>query len=352
MHDRITIAEVGSMVKVSGSRIATPFGPPSPGSTPTKMPSTSPTIIRTSVFHVSRTAKPCINRPKASIEDLSWFARALVAEGRLKRSLRHDDVKRDIEGHEHDRREEKGGKQRFPQRDPADHSHEGGDQEKARDIKPEKLRSQTEQQRRNEHRHDAPELRTCDEGFGSLLARQEGGDEAIEAGAGKDHRQIKREIAGLRAGRIPCNAGAPVVKPERQRQHQQQQRNRDVDDTGIGYCRRVGLRRGRIVDNNFNFGFGHDHLCCLGSTIISLNGVKNTRNHPRKRMIQYSVSPAVIAKTRSTGCPAFARHDSIIYFATNPASVISDLLSASSSSRNFSMSLPVRKIGFSACFSM
>ncbi len=40
------------------------------------------------------------------------------------------------------------------------------------------------------------------------------------------------------------------------------------------------------------------------------------------------------------------------YFATNPACVISCLLSASSSSRNCSMSLPVRKIGFSACFSM
>ena len=28
MHDSITIAEVGSIVNVSGSRIATPFGPP------------------------------------------------------------------------------------------------------------------------------------------------------------------------------------------------------------------------------------------------------------------------------------------------------------------------------------
>ena len=40
------------------------------------------------------------------------------------------------------------------------------------------------------------------------------------------------------------------------------------------------------------------------------------------------------------------------YFATKPASIISEALSLSSSSRNFSMSLPVRKIGLSACFSM
>jgi len=52
------MAEVGSIVKVSGRRIATPFGPPRPGSTPTKMPSTSPTIITARTFQVSRTLKP------------------------------------------------------------------------------------------------------------------------------------------------------------------------------------------------------------------------------------------------------------------------------------------------------
>jgi hypothetical protein len=67
MHDSITMAEVGSIVNVSGSRIATPLGPPRPGSTPTKIPSTSPSIIKSSVFHVSSTAKPCIKRPRASI---------------------------------------------------------------------------------------------------------------------------------------------------------------------------------------------------------------------------------------------------------------------------------------------
>jgi hypothetical protein len=45
-------------------------------------------------------------------------------------------------------------------------------------------------------------------------------------------------------------------------------------------------------------------------------------------------------------------HVCVDYFATKPASFISDVLSLSSSSRNFSMSEPVRKIGFNACFSM
>ena len=39
------MAEVGSIVNVSGSRIATPFGPPSPGSTPTKMPRDRKSVV-------------------------------------------------------------------------------------------------------------------------------------------------------------------------------------------------------------------------------------------------------------------------------------------------------------------
>src|SRR5882757_10554498 len=107
MHDSSTIAEVGSMLKVSGSRIATPFGPPRPGSTPTKMPSTSPTIINEMVFHVIRTAKPCSKSVNASM--------ILESKQGFKRPLRHDDVKRDFERDEHSDRKHKAGDQRFPQ---------------------------------------------------------------------------------------------------------------------------------------------------------------------------------------------------------------------------------------------
>src|SRR2546422_877723 len=102
MHDSITIAEVGSIVKVSGKRIATPFGPPSPGNTPTKMPSTSPTIISASVFQVSRTVKPWNRSSSASI------ASSLIAEIGFERSLRHDHVEGDVESHEHGERKHRG----------------------------------------------------------------------------------------------------------------------------------------------------------------------------------------------------------------------------------------------------
>jgi hypothetical protein len=45
MQDSMMIAETGDIEKVSGRRIATPFAPPKPGSTPMTTPSRTPTII-------------------------------------------------------------------------------------------------------------------------------------------------------------------------------------------------------------------------------------------------------------------------------------------------------------------
>src|SRR4051794_3981358 len=121
MHDSITIAEVGSMVKVSGSRMATPLGPPRPGSTPTKMPSTSPTIIKASVFQVRRTVKPWRRRPNASIlvlqlaHDLvrkpvpTFRDHALITKQGFERALGHDHVEGDLKGDEHGDGEQEGG---------------------------------------------------------------------------------------------------------------------------------------------------------------------------------------------------------------------------------------------------
>ena len=52
------MAEVGGMVNVSGSRIATPLAPPRPGSTPMMTPSRMPTIIRARLYQESATLKP------------------------------------------------------------------------------------------------------------------------------------------------------------------------------------------------------------------------------------------------------------------------------------------------------
>ena len=67
MHDSMMIAEVGDIVKVRGSRMATPLAPPSPGSTPMSTPSTTPTNINTMFIGVSTTANPCISEPISSM---------------------------------------------------------------------------------------------------------------------------------------------------------------------------------------------------------------------------------------------------------------------------------------------
>src|SRR5215475_10091213 len=187
MQDSITMAEVGSIVKVSGSRIATPFGPPRPGSTPTKMPSTSPTIISASVFQVRSTVKPCSSRPKASI--------ALIPEERLERTLRHDDVEGDVEGDEHGEREQQRREQRLPQRDAADDRHETGDQQEAGDVEPEPLRENAEQHGGHEYLHDPPELRARHERLVPSRASQDHADQTEQARAAEQDRKIEGEIA-------------------------------------------------------------------------------------------------------------------------------------------------------------
>src|SRR3954454_18088652 len=71
MHESITIADVGDMVKVSGSRMATPLAPPRPGRTPISTPSVMPTNIRPMFIGVRTTAKPCSSEFSSTIRACS-----------------------------------------------------------------------------------------------------------------------------------------------------------------------------------------------------------------------------------------------------------------------------------------
>src|SRR5918992_1650165 len=74
MHESRMIAEVAppgvcAMPKVSGSRIATPFAPPRPGSTPISTPRITPTNMSAMLVGLSATAKPCAS---------AWISSTLV----------------------------------------------------------------------------------------------------------------------------------------------------------------------------------------------------------------------------------------------------------------------------------
>ena len=59
MLDSRMIAETGCMPKVSGSSSDTPLGAPRPGSTPTRMPSSTPPTIRAMCGTEIAIVKPC-----------------------------------------------------------------------------------------------------------------------------------------------------------------------------------------------------------------------------------------------------------------------------------------------------
>src|SRR4026209_1712457 len=71
MQESMMIAEVGDMVNVSGSRMATPFAPPSPGSTPMITPSVMPSSMRPRFCRLSATAKPCMSDCRSSITPIA-----------------------------------------------------------------------------------------------------------------------------------------------------------------------------------------------------------------------------------------------------------------------------------------
>ena len=85
-------ALTGDMAKVSGSRIAMPLAPPSPGSTPMRTPSTMPTSISQHIRRLSATAKPCISSP--------IFPWRSVAERGFDRTLGQRHQEPDLEHHE------------------------------------------------------------------------------------------------------------------------------------------------------------------------------------------------------------------------------------------------------------
>src|ERR687888_113858 len=107
MHESRMIAEVvppgvWAMEKVSGSRIATPFAPPRPGSTPMITPSTMPTSISSTFLKLRATRKPPARACSSSTFRLCsrWLLQLIQAEQRLERALGQRHLEPDLEDEE------------------------------------------------------------------------------------------------------------------------------------------------------------------------------------------------------------------------------------------------------------
>src|SRR6185436_5109063 len=130
MHDSRMIAEVAppgccAIEKVSGSRMATPFAPPRPGSTPMITPRTIPASISATLNHERATANPPIR------DWISCIAAPLVeSEGGFEGTLGQRHLEPDLEHHEEGQVRSDGNREDLRPRVFREVAHEEGDEER------------------------------------------------------------------------------------------------------------------------------------------------------------------------------------------------------------------------------
>src|SRR6476661_751479 len=170
MHDSMMIAEVGDIVKVSGSRMATPFAPPRPGSTPIRTPRVMPTSISSMFIGVSTTPKPW-KRALSSV--MERWCDSVAAEGeRIDGALEQRHLEPDLEHEEEDGGGDHGHGHALGVAELSQHDHEDRDVDRRRDVHPEQRNHADEQQRGHQHDQHAPELLVVDEDLGVALPAQ------------------------------------------------------------------------------------------------------------------------------------------------------------------------------------
>src|SRR6185369_5911347 len=241
MHESITIAEVGDIVKVSGSRIATPLAPPSPGSTPIKTPSVMPTNIRPMLSGVRTTRKPCSSEFSASMR-----ACRSVAQERQRReaALEERHLEPDFEHGEEERVDGDADQDRLPHRVLAEHDHERRDVDRRGDVDADEDDRDDVEDRRHEHREDAAELLAVDEGAAVALGREHRLPEDAGAGDAEDEADVEREVARAGAVALPARAERARLHDDDRADREQHRRDDRVDAAVAGddVLRRVVAR--------------------------------------------------------------------------------------------------------------
>src|SRR6267143_639504 len=226
MHESRMIAEVVppgccAIEKVRGSRMATPFAPPRPGSTPMMIPRMTPTNISNRLNGDSATPNPCISALTSSTQPPLG---ALAPAGRPpagalvepQRSLERPFGKRHREPYfEYQEKRDTDAYRDRRDLDPgvlAQVPHEVGDIERGCEVETQRRDHRDVHDRRHENRQY----------FLELLARHErlGGKHRIAQGAHQDHHaretgqqlNVEGKIAGLRPVVAPLGADTKAVE--------------------------------------------------------------------------------------------------------------------------------------------
>src|SRR5262249_55474020 len=147
--------------KVSGSRIATPFAPPRPGSTPMITPRMMPTNISATFFRLSATTKPCSS---------DWISSMMRVHGLVQPQKALDDAFRqrhlepDLEDEEEHHAVADADRGDLPPRVLAQPAHEEGDEQHRSDVDAEPADQADVDRRGDEHGKHQLELLDADEG--------------------------------------------------------------------------------------------------------------------------------------------------------------------------------------------
>src|SRR3954463_1953247 len=225
MHESRMIAVVVppglcAIEKVSGSRIATPLAPPSPGSTPMITPRMMPTNMNATFFRLSATAKPCMS---ASI---SAIGRALTeAEDLFERSLGQRHEEPDLEDEiEHGRRAD-AHHRHLPPRILAEPAHEEGDEHGRCDVDAEPADQRDIDRRGHQHREHQCELSGFDERAIGLAFQPQAAGEIDGRRDAYEKDDVERKVARLRPVLGPARAQARAVPHDQHAEKKKERRD-------------------------------------------------------------------------------------------------------------------------------
>src|SRR5688572_13307129 len=243
MHESRMIAEVWpsgvcAMLKVSGSRMAMPLAPPSPGRTPMMTPSTTPVNMNTRFCQVSATAKPC------NSDWISSTRPALKkAEPGLHRSLGQGHEEPALEDQKKQRARSERHHRHLPPRVLAEPAHEKRDVQDRRDVDAQPADQRYVDHRRNQHAEHQLELASLDEALVLRLGHAQGEHERKRRRHADDQAEVKREVAGLRAVRDPAHAQPQAVVDDDRAEDEKTGRHPELGGPGAKRGASAGLLR-------------------------------------------------------------------------------------------------------------
>src|SRR3954468_15944876 len=229
MQESRMMAEVAppgvcAMLKVRGSRMATPLAPPRPGSTPMITPRITPVNISSRLVNESATAKPCAR---------AWISATSVQpeesfDGTL--GQRHQEPALEDQEQRHRRAGADGGD--FPPGELAQPAHEEGDEQDRGNIDADPSDRPGVDRGRHEHRQYHPKLPRKHEGRVLVPGNHEATRKVHQRRGGHDQADIERKVARLGSVVAPGRAQAHAVVHHQHARHEKERCDRDLGALG------------------------------------------------------------------------------------------------------------------------